>query len=145
MRQRQWIWNAFEFHRDNMCLLTCCVVEIHLSMVTGDTYGECMFRKNENSLLFWPTSMIKMFWLHSWMAHPSYICWRQYIDSLMCSQTTGWLKFATCSSNEMRIARWTQTKYMWLADILRVTSWCDGCERACEWGREYPALAETMQ
>lgn len=66
---------------------------------------------------------------------------RQRIDSLTCSQTTDWLKFATCSSSEMRIARWTHTKSMWFADILRVTSWRDGCER----GREYPAPVETMQ
>lgn len=35
---------------------------------------------------------------------------RQHIDSLTYSQTTDWLKFATCSSSEMRIARWTHTK-----------------------------------
>lgn len=93
--------------RDKMCLLTCCVVEIHLSSLIGDTCIQCMFRKKQT---FWPTSMIKMFWLHSRMAQPSYLCWSLHIDSSECSATTGWFKNATNSSRETRIASWTQTK-----------------------------------
>lgn len=86
-------------NRDKMCLLTCCVVEIHLSLLIWDT---CIH--------FWPTSMIKMFWLYSRMAQLSSLCWSLGIDSSECSPTTGWFKHATCSSRETRIASWTQTK-----------------------------------